>query len=110
MQQLHGHGYGFAGRKPCSCGPVKQLCQHDLSKATAAPAGRQGAAARGGHDLAMASAGRLVVAARVWTVDGYVSVAFALCGPSVVVLVSRPTVPSAEGCFGWLNRRGYAGA
>ena len=100
MRQLLGHGYGLAGRKPCSCGPVKQPCHHDLSKATAAPAGRLGVAAWGGHDLAMASVVCLVVVARVWIVDGYVSVASALCGPSVVVLASRPSVPIAEGCFG----------
>lgn len=40
----------------------------------------------------------------------YISVALALCGPSVAVLASRLTAPSVAGCFGWLNRRGYAGA
>jgi hypothetical protein len=44
------------------------------------------------------------------SVYGYVSVASALCGLSVAVLASRFTVHSAVGCFGWLDRRGYAGA
>lgn len=65
MWQLIGIWLAKAGQKPCSCGPVKQPCLDDLSKAAAAPSGRLGVAAWGGHDLAMASAGRLVVAALV---------------------------------------------
>lgn len=69
-----------------------------------------------GHHAAMTGygwltlAGRLaLVAACFWPVVGCVSVPPVLCGPSVVVLASRLTVHSTEGCFGWLNRRGYAG-
>ena len=51
-----------------------------------------------------------LLAACFWSIVGWVSVPPAFRGPSVAVLASRLTVPSAEGCFGWLNRRGYAGA
>lgn len=55
---------------------------------------------------------RLAAACHGWPASrhGYpwpVSVSPAQSGPSVAVLASRPTVPSAEGCFGWLNRCGY---